>query len=121
MTPACVLAAPAVGRPMLASGWRGTSGVLAALAGALKVLPGPAGRARRRARPCAGATPCAACTSTLLCIGFVLSLVAGRLVQLQAMEGSRYRALAERQRLHYIPEPAVRGSHQHRGRHHRWP
>ncbi len=47
---------------------------------------------------------------TLLCIGFVLSLVAGRLIQLQAMQGSRYRALAEHQRLHSIPEPAVRGS-----------
>jgi len=46
----------------------------------------------------------------LLCIGFVLSLVAGRLVQLQGMDGSSYQSLAERQRLHYIPEPAVRGS-----------
>jgi cell division protein FtsI (penicillin-binding protein 3) len=46
----------------------------------------------------------------LLCIGFVLSLVAGRLVQLQGVDGSKYQALAERQRLHYIPEPAVRGS-----------
>ena len=40
----------------------------------------------------------------------MLSLVAGRLVQLQGMEGSRYKALAERQRLHYILQPAVRGS-----------
>jgi cell division protein FtsI (penicillin-binding protein 3) len=46
----------------------------------------------------------------MLCIGFVLTLVAGRLIQLQGMEGSRYQSLAERQRLHYIPEPAVRGS-----------
>jgi cell division protein FtsI (penicillin-binding protein 3) len=48
--------------------------------------------------------------ATLLCIGFVLTLVAGRLVQLQALEGSKYRAVAEHQRLHHIPEPAVRGS-----------
>jgi cell division protein FtsI (penicillin-binding protein 3) len=46
----------------------------------------------------------------LLCIGFVLSVVAGRLVQLQGVDGSKYQALAEQQRLHYIPEPAVRGS-----------
>ncbi len=47
---------------------------------------------------------------TLLCIGFVLSLVAGRLIELQGLDGPRYQALAERQRLHFIPEPAVRGS-----------
>jgi cell division protein FtsI (penicillin-binding protein 3) len=48
--------------------------------------------------------------ATLMCIGFVLSLVAGRLIQLQGMDGSTYQSLAEHQRLHYIPEPAVRGS-----------
>jgi cell division protein FtsI (penicillin-binding protein 3) len=48
--------------------------------------------------------------ATMLCIGFVLTLVAGRLIQLQGMEGSMYQSVAERQRLHYIPEPAVRGS-----------
>jgi cell division protein FtsI (penicillin-binding protein 3) len=47
---------------------------------------------------------------TLLCIGFVLSLIAGRLVQLQAMEGSIYRAKADSWRLTTIPVPAVRGS-----------
>ena len=47
---------------------------------------------------------------TMLCIGFVLSLVAGRLVQLQAMEGSTYRAAADRWRLTTTPVPAVRGS-----------
>lgn len=46
----------------------------------------------------------------MLCIGFVLSVVAGRLVQLQGVDGSKYQALAVQQRLHYIPEPAVRGS-----------
>jgi cell division protein FtsI (penicillin-binding protein 3) len=40
----------------------------------------------------------------------VLSLVAGRLVQLQAMEGSVYRAEADRFRLATMPVPAVRGS-----------
>ena len=46
----------------------------------------------------------------MLCIGFVLSLIAGRLVQLQAMEGSVYRAKADSWRLATIPVPAVRGS-----------
>jgi cell division protein FtsI (penicillin-binding protein 3) len=46
----------------------------------------------------------------MLCIGFVLSLVAGRLVQLQAMEGSAYRAEADHFRLTTIPVPPVRGS-----------
>jgi len=63
MTPAPgVLAAPAAGRPMLPRGCVVTPGVLTVLAGVLAVRPGPAGRARRRARPCAGAIPCAACT-----------------------------------------------------------
>ncbi|MBV9857672.1 MAG: peptidoglycan glycosyltransferase [Streptosporangiaceae bacterium] len=47
---------------------------------------------------------------SLLCIIFVLSLFAGRLVQLQGMESGRYRTLAEQQRLHPMPLPAVRGS-----------
>ncbi len=45
----------------------------------------------------------------LLCAGFALSLIAGRLVQLQGLEGAKYRALAERQRLHSISVPAERG------------
>jgi cell division protein FtsI (penicillin-binding protein 3) len=46
----------------------------------------------------------------LLCAGFALSLIAGRLVQLQGLEGAKYRTLAERQRLHTISVPAERGS-----------
>ena len=46
----------------------------------------------------------------MLCMGFVLSLVAGRLVQLQAMEGSSYRDQADSFRLSTITVPAVRGS-----------
>jgi cell division protein FtsI (penicillin-binding protein 3) len=45
----------------------------------------------------------------LLCAGFALSLIAGRLVQLQGLDGAKYRALAERQRLHTISVPAERG------------
>ncbi len=42
-------------------------------------------------------------------IAFVLSLFAGRLVQLQGMDYGKYRAIAQRERLHKLPLPAVRG------------
>jgi cell division protein FtsI (penicillin-binding protein 3) len=47
---------------------------------------------------------------TLLAIIFVLSLFAGRLVQLQAMESGNYRKLASQERDKTIPLPALRGS-----------
>ncbi len=47
---------------------------------------------------------------TLLAIIFVLSLFAGRLVQLQGMESGTYRKLALQQRDRTIPLPALRGS-----------
>jgi cell division protein FtsI (penicillin-binding protein 3) len=47
---------------------------------------------------------------TLICMIFVLSLFAGRLVQLQGLDWSTYRSLAEAQRLHTILIPAVRGT-----------
>ena len=56
------------------------------------------------------ASPARRLRITLLCTGFVLSLIAGRLVQLQGLDGARYRALAERQRLHTMSVPAERGS-----------
>jgi len=46
----------------------------------------------------------------MFCIAFVLSLVAGRLVQVQAMQGHRYQATADHFRLNTITQPAVRGS-----------
>src|SRR5206468_435506 len=46
----------------------------------------------------------------LLAIIFVLSLFAGRLVQLQAMESGNYRKLASQERDYTIPLPALRGS-----------
>jgi len=46
-------------------------------------------------RHIAGIEPGRRLRISLLCIAFALSLFAGRLVQLQGMEGSRYRALAE--------------------------
>lgn len=45
----------------------------------------------------------------LLVIAFVLSLFAGRLVQLQTIDADVYRAQAIKQRLHQLPLPAVRG------------
>lgn len=47
---------------------------------------------------------------SLLCIAFVLSLFAGRLVQLQGFESAAYRKKAVSERLATIPLPAVRGS-----------
>jgi cell division protein FtsI (penicillin-binding protein 3) len=47
---------------------------------------------------------------TLLCIVFVLSLFAGRLVQLQGMESGHYRALANTNHDKTISLPALRGS-----------
>ena len=46
----------------------------------------------------------------MLCIGFVFSLVGGRLVQLQAMEGPSLSTHAEAFRLNTVTVPAVRGS-----------
>jgi cell division protein FtsI (penicillin-binding protein 3) len=46
---------------------------------------------------------------TLLAIIFVLSLFAGRLVQLQGMESGHYRTLATQQQTHTTPVPALRG------------
>jgi cell division protein FtsI (penicillin-binding protein 3) len=43
-------------------------------------------------------------------VAFALSLFAGRLVQLQGMEGARYRTLADLQRVQTVQLPAVRGS-----------
>jgi cell division protein FtsI (penicillin-binding protein 3) len=43
-------------------------------------------------------------------MAFTLSLVGGRLIQLQGLDGGYYRARAESERLHTISVPAVRGS-----------
>jgi cell division protein FtsI (penicillin-binding protein 3) len=47
---------------------------------------------------------------TLLAIAFVMSLFAGRLVQLQGFQSSTYKELAQHQRLKTEPLPALRGS-----------
>jgi cell division protein FtsI (penicillin-binding protein 3) len=47
---------------------------------------------------------------TFACVAFVLSLFAGRLVQLQGLEGSTYRSLADNQRTTLVETPVLRGS-----------
>jgi cell division protein FtsI (penicillin-binding protein 3) len=46
----------------------------------------------------------------LICVAFALSLFAGRLVQLQGLEGTRYQNLADQQRVQTVGIPAVRGN-----------
>jgi cell division protein FtsI (penicillin-binding protein 3) len=48
--------------------------------------------------------------ATLLVIAVVLSLFAGRLVQMQGLDWGRYRTLAQQQRTQTIPIPTLRGS-----------
>lgn len=67
--------------------------------------PAPAARARFRR-----GDPTRRLRAGLLCIGFVISLFAGRLVQLQGMEYGKYRSIAQHERLHKLPIPAVRGT-----------
>lgn len=43
-------------------------------------------------------------------IAFVLSLLAGRLMQLQGLDYGKYRAISQRERLHTLPLPAIRGA-----------
>ena len=45
-----------------------------------------------------------------MCVAFALSLFAGRLVQLQGLEGTRYHNLADQQRVQTVQIPAVRGN-----------
>lgn len=47
---------------------------------------------------------------TLLVVAFVISVFAGRLVQIQGMDSARYATEAALQRMQSIPVPAVRGS-----------
>ncbi|HEU5420286.1 MAG TPA: penicillin-binding protein 2, partial [Streptosporangiaceae bacterium] len=48
--------------------------------------------------------------ATLLVIAVILSLFAGRLVQMQGLEWAHYRTLAQKQRTDKIPIPTLRGS-----------
>jgi len=66
-------------------------------------------RGRPRRRSIQRASPARRLRIGLLCAAFVLSLIGGRLVQLQGLDGAKYRALAERQRVHTVSVPAERG------------
>jgi cell division protein FtsI (penicillin-binding protein 3) len=57
-----------------------------------------------------GASPGRRLRVCLLCLGFVLSLIAGRLIQLQGLDGAKYQQMAANNRLHVIPVPAERGT-----------
>ncbi len=69
-----------------------------------------AARPRRARRHAARGDSARRLGITLLAIIFVLSLFAGRLVQLQGMESGTYRKLASQERDRTIPLPALRGS-----------
>ncbi|MEP7026949.1 MAG: penicillin-binding protein 2, partial [Actinomycetota bacterium] len=73
--------------------------------------PGPGGPGRIALRPILRrGNPSRRLNLSLLCIVFVLSLFAARLVQLQGLDWSKYRSLAAAQRLQILQIPAVRGS-----------
>jgi cell division protein FtsI (penicillin-binding protein 3) len=67
-------------------------------------------RARNRSRLAPRGEPTRRLGIILVAIIFVLSLFAGRLVQLQGMESGSYRQLASQEREQTIPLPALRGS-----------
>src|SRR5262249_31100399 len=77
--------------------------------GPLRYVHGGPGRGAPRRRAIQRASPARRLRIGLLCAAFVLSLIAGRLVQLQGLDGAKYRALAERQRVHTVSVPAERG------------
>ena len=56
------------------------------------------------------ASPARRLHASLLCVGFALSLIAGRLVQLQGLEGAAFSKQAAKYKLHIIQIPAERGS-----------
>ena len=72
--------------------------------------PPPRARPPRARRQAARGDPARRLGITLLAIIFVLSLFAGRLIQLQGMESGTYRKLASQERDKTIPLPALRGS-----------
>ncbi|POM23996.1 Penicillin-binding protein PbpB [Actinomadura rubteroloni] len=70
---------------------------------------GPPRRPARPKTPFRRRDPLKRLNGTLLVVAFVLSLFAGRLVQLQTIESGKYTAQARKQRLQPIELPAVRG------------
>ena len=66
--------------------------------------------AQRRPRTLRRASPARRLHAGLLCVGFALSLIAGRLVQLQGLEGAAFSKQATKYKLANITIPAERGS-----------
>ena len=56
------------------------------------------------------ASPSRRLQASLGCVAFALSLVAGRLVQLQGLEGAKFRAVAQQYHLQILKIPAERGT-----------
>ncbi|MEU5989303.1 penicillin-binding protein 2 [Spirillospora sp. NPDC047418] len=71
--------------------------------------PRPPGRGPRPRVPFNRRDPMKRLNVGLLAVAFLLSLFAGRLVQLQTIESGKYTEEAMRQRMHKIELPAVRG------------
>jgi cell division protein FtsI (penicillin-binding protein 3) len=71
---------------------------------------GPVRRAEPRRPKLRRASPARRLHASLLCVGFALSLIAGRLVQLQGLEGAAFSKQAAKYRLSLIKIPAERGS-----------
>ena len=76
--------------------------------------PPPRGADTRRAKPRRAAmrraSPARRLHAGLLCVGFALSLIAGRLVQLQGLEGASFSSEAATLRLKVVHIPAERGA-----------
>jgi cell division protein FtsI (penicillin-binding protein 3) len=101
---------PAGGARIRRSGpdWTGTSRSTGARMGRRDT---PTGRRPPPPRPelrCA--SPARRLNLTLLALAFVMSVFAGRLLQIQGMQSARYAAEAEQERMTQISIPAVRGS-----------
>ncbi|MEV5711598.1 penicillin-binding protein 2 [Actinoallomurus sp. NPDC052274] len=95
------------------SGVRGAGGAERAARRGRDTRPSTAPRRRPRAllrRRIVRRDPIKRLNVGLLLVAFVLSLFAGRLVQLQGLESKGYAEAAIRQRLNRIPLPAVRGA-----------
>ena len=78
---------------------------------------GPVRRVGLRRPRLRRASPARRLHASLLCVGFALSLIAGRLVQLQGLEGAAFSKQAAKYKLAIIQIPAERGSDHRGGRH----
>jgi cell division protein FtsI (penicillin-binding protein 3) len=63
-----------------------------------------------RPEPLRRSSPRRRLNAALLAVAFVVSLIVGRLVQLQGMQAAHFRTLSENQNISVIPIPALRGA-----------